>query len=84
MDVQQLLEVEGCIKCIQISTCIFYSNLMVINVVNHCCNFISFEIHCLGLICVPRSKVFLIKILRSSDFDIYHIFVLYDKAQIVK
>jgi hypothetical protein len=50
----------------------------------HWCNFISFKIHCLGLICVPKSKVFLVKILRSFDFDIYHVFVLYVKAQIIR
>ncbi len=83
MDVQQLLEVEGCIRCTQISTCIFYSNPMVIHVVNHCCNFILSEIHYLGLICVPRSKVFLIEIL-CSNFNICHVFVLYAKAQIVR
>ncbi len=80
MDVQHLLEVEGCSRCIQISTCILYSNLVVIDVVNHCYNFISFELHCLGLICVPKSKVFLVKILHSSNFDIYHVFVLYVKG----
>jgi hypothetical protein len=84
MDVQQLLEVEGCVKCIQISTYIFYLNPMVIDVVNHCCNFISSEIHCLRLICVPRSKVFLVEILHSSDFNMCHVFVLYVKAQILK
>ncbi len=128
MDAQQLLEVEGCIKCIQISTCIVYSNLVVIDVVKHCYNFlqlslighlyqvlflhcvqlclkaywlkqtitksneliavssqtvqaffeaysflgVSFKIHYLGLICVPRSKVFLVEILRSFNFDICH------------
>jgi hypothetical protein len=70
--------------CIQISTCNLYSNPMVIDVVNHSCNFISFEIQCLGLICVPKSKVFLVKILCSFDFNIYHVFVLYVKAQIVR
>jgi hypothetical protein len=52
-------------------------------VVNHCCNFILSEIHYLGLICVPRSKVFLIEIL-CSNFNICHVFVLYAKAQIVR
>jgi hypothetical protein len=35
---------------------------VVIDVVNHCYSFISFKIHCLGLIRVPRTKVFLIEI----------------------
>jgi hypothetical protein len=71
MDAQQL-KVEGCIKCIQISTCIVYSNLVVIDVVKHCYNFISFKIHYLWLICVPRSKMFLVEILHSFNFDICH------------
>jgi hypothetical protein len=83
MDAQQLLKVEECIKCIQIYTCILYSNLVVIDVGNHCYNFILSKIHYLGLICVPRSKVFLVESLCSSNFDICHVFVLYVKAQIV-
>ncbi len=48
-----------------------------------CYIFMFFEIHCLGLLCVPRSKTFIVKILCFSNFDICHAFVLYVKAQIM-